>query len=222
MNTNTDWDKLINSEQQQPYFDKIKTFIEKAYQEKTIYPEQQNILKALEYSTFANTRLVIVGQDPYHGPNQAQGISFSVQKGVAIPPSLKNIYRELKDDLSVPTPKHGCLSSWATQGVLLLNSVLTVEHNKPHSHATIGWQYFTDKIIALLNTEKDRLVFMLWGSQAQKKGAAINTKKHLVLKAPHPSPLSAYRGYFGCKHFSKANAWLKQHNLMPINWKLPE
>jgi uracil-DNA glycosylase len=222
MNINTDWHKQLNGEQQHAYFNKITTFLEKAYQEKNIYPAQENIFKALEYSSFENTKLVIVGQDPYHGPGQAHGMSFSVKKGVPIPPSLKNIYKELNNDLNIMPPDHGCLTSWASQGVLLLNSVLTVEHNKPHSHATIGWQYFTDKIIEVLNTEKDHIVFMLWGSQAQKKGAAIDTKKHLVLTAPHPSPLSAYRGYFGCKHFSKANAWLKQHKLMPINWQLSD
>ena len=169
---------------------------------------------------FSLVSVVIIGQDPYHGPNQAHGLSFSVKPGIPFPPSLLNIFKEINSDLQIPFPKHGCLASWATQGVLLLNTVLTVEAGKAHSHANIGWEIFTDKIIAELNSRKSGLIFLLWGSHAQKKGEAIDHKKHFVLTAPHPSPLSASRGFFGCRHFSKTNQLLRQQGKPEICWEI--
>jgi uracil-DNA glycosylase len=163
---------------------------------------------------------VIIGQDPYHGPNQAHGLCFSVQAGIKPPPSLENIFKELHEDIGMPTPNHGNLEKWAQQGVLLLNAVLTVEAGKPQSHANIGWEIFTDKIIRVLNEEKQGLIFLLWGSPAQKKGSIINSQRHHILKAPHPSPLSASRGFFGCRHFSKTNDLLRKMGKEPIDWSL--
>lgn len=166
-------------------------------------------------------KVVILGQDPYHGPGQAHGLSFSVRPGVRVPPSLQNIFQELHSDLGIAVPNHGCLTHWAEQGVLLLNAALTVEQGRAGSHQGKGWERFTDRVIDCLNRERDGLVFLLWGSYAQKKGALIDTRRHLVLKAPHPSPLSAHRGFLGCRHFSRANAWLAEHGEQPIDWSLP-
>ena len=177
--------------------------------------------KAFEYSRFANTKVIIIGQDPYHGINQAEGLSFSVPEGVPTPPSLRNIYIEIKSDLGIPVPNHGHLSHWAKQGVLLLNSVLTVEKNSPASHANQGWEIFTDNVIKLLNKKKDNLVFLLWGAYAGKKSELINPERHLVLNAPHPSPFSANKGFFGCKHFSRTNQYLLSTNQTPIEWEIP-
>ena len=187
---------------------------------KTIYPTEAKVLNALSSCEFANVKVIIIGQDPYHGEHQAHGLSFSVQAGIKTPPSLANIYKELQHEYpEFEIPEHGCLQSWATQGVLLLNSVLTVEAGKAHSHAKCGWEDFTDNIVQYLDRHLDGLVFMLWGSHAQKKGKAINTQRHLVLKAPHPSPLSAYRGFFGCGHFKEANQWLIDSGKKPISWR---
>lgn len=185
-----------------------------------IYPPGAQIFNALNATAFENVRVVILGQDPYHGPGQAHGLCFSVLPGVKIPPSLANIYREIESDLGIPPASHGYLQSWAEQGVLLLNAVLTVERGQAGSHQGKGWELFTDNIVQLLNDKRDNLVFMLWGSYAMKKGAVINRRKHLVLKAPHPSPLSAHRGFLGCKHFSSANAYLVEHGLDPIDWSV--
>lgn len=168
----------------------------------------------------ADVKVVILGQDPYHGPNQANGLSFSVQKGIALPPSLRNIFHELHTDLGIPAPRHGDLTKWATQGVLLLNSVLTVEAGQPTSHQKQGWEAFTDEVIDVLNEQREHIVFILWGAYAQRKGQRINRDKHLVLTAAHPSPLAANRGGFGCKVFSKTNQYLKQHGIEPIDWQL--
>lgn len=188
---------------------------------KTIYPPPPQIFAALDATPFEQVKVVILGQDPYHGPGQAHGLCFSVQPGVPTPPSLVNIYKEIQDDLGIAPASHGYLMHWARQGVLLLNAVLTVERGRAGSHHGRGWEVFTDAVIDRLNRERDGLVFLLWGSPAQAKGRLLDTRRHLLLKAPHPSPLSAYRGFFGCRHFSRANAWLSEHGHMPIDWSLP-
>jgi len=188
----------------------------------TIYPAQENWYAALEHTDFDTVKVVIIGQDPYHGPNQAHGLSFSVPVGEKIPPSLRNIYKELETDpeLDFNVPEHGCLTHWADQGVLLLNAILTVEAGQPGSHQKRGWEQFTGAIIAQLNAHREHLVFMLWGKYAQEKGSGIDLNRHYVLQTTHPSPLSAYRGFLGCGHFSKANAWLIAHNQSPVDWQL--
>lgn len=188
---------------------------------KTIYPPPKKIFAALDTTPFDQVKAVIIGQDPYHGPGQAHGLCFSVMPGVAIPPSLENMLKEIESDVGIPRPQHGCLVSWARQGVLLLNSVLTVERGKPESHKGKGWEGFTDAVVDHLNRERENLVFLLWGSYAQAKGKLVDGRRHMVLKAPHPSPLSAHRGFFGCGHFSKVNKWLQDHDLTPIDWRLP-
>lgn len=215
------WQTLLAAEKQQPYFQEILQFLstERAAG-KTIYPPAKDVFNALKFTPFEQVRVVILGQDPYHGPGQAHGLCFSVLPGVIPPPSLKNIFRELHDDVGIPIPKNGCLEKWARQGVLLLNTVLTVEAGKPQSHAHIGWETFTDKIIRVLNTEKEGVIFLLWGSPAQRKGQLIDARRHHILKTVHPSPLSAHRGFFGCKHFSKTNQLLRQMNKPEVNWQL--
>jgi len=205
-----------------PKMDALKTFlIEEKKADKVIYPPNHLIFHALNTTPFDRVKVVIIGQDPYHGPNQAHGLSFSVQKGVALPPSLRNIFHELHNDLGVKIPKHGDLTHWAEQGVLLLNAVLTVEAAQPTSHQKRGWEEFTDYVIDVLNEQREHIVFILWGAYAQRKGQRIDQNKHLILKAAHPSPLSANRGgFFGCKVFSKTNNYLKQHGIEPIDWQL--
>lgn len=214
------WKERLKAEFAKPYMQQLKKFLcaEKAAG-KVIYPKGKDIFNALNSTDFDQVKVVILGQDPYHGPNQAHGLCFSVQKGVAIPPSLKNIYKELKSDVGVVPPSHGCLEDWTHQGVLLLNSVLTVEQNKPGSHQGRGWEQFTDRIVELLNHEREHLVFLLWGSYAKKKGAIVDRAKHLVLEAAHPSPFSV-TGFLGCRHFSQANHYLQAHGLTPINWQI--
>jgi uracil-DNA glycosylase len=213
------WQSLLAGEKSQPYFRKILEFLEKERASgKIIYPPQKDMFNALKLTPFADVEVVIIGQDPYHGPHQAHGLAFSVQPNVPPPPSLKNIFLEMKNDLNCPLPKSGCLENWAKQGVLLLNTVLTVEAGKPQSHANIGWQQFTDKVIECLNEHPQGMVFLLWGSPAQQKARLINPFKHRILTAPHPSPLSAHRGFLGCKHFSKTNELLKQMGRSPIAW----
>jgi len=189
---------------------------------KPLFPAGNLIFHAFNRTPFHKVKVVILGQDPYHGPGQAHGLCFSVPPGIAKPPSLVNIFKELAQDLAIENKAHGCLESWAEQGVLLLNSVLTVEQGKAASHQGKGWEQFTDRVIEILSTKRSGLVFLLWGSYAQKKGAVIDKKKHLVLSSPHPSPLSAHRGFFGNGHFSKTNEHLKQQGLSPINWALPD
>jgi len=215
-----DWSELLSAEREMDYFESLYSFLY-SNQSKEIYPPKENWYKAFEYSSCASTKVIILGQDPYHGINQAEGLSFSVPKGVPIPPSLRNIYIEIKSDLGITTPNHGHLSHWAKQGVLLLNSVLTVEKNSPVSHANQGWEIFTDNVIKLLNEKKDNLVFLLWGAYAGKKSELINPERHLVLNAPHPSPFSANKGFFGCKHFSKTNQYLLSTDQTPIEWEIP-
>jgi uracil-DNA glycosylase len=188
---------------------------------KAIYPPPKRIFAALDATPFDAVKVVILGQDPYHGPGQAHGLCFSVLPGVPVPPSLENIFKEIERDLAIPRPDHGCLIPWAQQGVLLLNAVLTVERGRAGSHQGKGWEGFTDAVVDHLNRERENLVFLLWGSYAQAKGKLIDTRRHLVLKAPHPSPLSAHRGFIGCGHFSRTNAWLREHGLAEVDWRLP-
>lgn len=215
------WANVLAEEKNKEYFQNILQFIKnERLAGKKIYPPQKDIFNAIKFTSFDKVKVVIIGQDPYHGPGQAHGLSFSVPSGIEPPPSLKNIFQELKNDLGIVTPTHGCLEKWAEQGVLLLNAVLTVEAGKPQSHANIGWQTFTDKVIESLNMHPKNIVFLLWGSSAQNKINLIDTKKHYILKAPHPSPLSAHRGFLGCKHFSKTNELLKKMDREEINWNL--
>jgi uracil-DNA glycosylase len=188
---------------------------------KIIYPPGAQIFAALDTTPFESVKVVILGQDPYHGPGQAHGLSFSVGRGVAVPPSLQNIFKEISRDLGLPRPSHGDLHAWARQGVLLLNAVLTVQAGQPASHQGKGWERFTDACISALSSEREGLVFLLWGSYAQAKSALIDSRRHLLLKAPHPSPLSAHRGFLGCAHFSRANAYLQASGRAPIDWSLP-
>jgi uracil-DNA glycosylase len=215
------WSKVLTEEKQQPYFKEILAFVERERASgKTVYPPNLDVFNALAYTPFSDVKVVIIGQDPYHGPSQAHGLCFSVKPPTPPPPSLVNIFLELKSDLGIERPNHGNLESWARQGVLLLNAVLTVEEGKPGSHATKGWERFTSKVIEELNVRKEHLVFLLWGAYAQKKADFVDRTKHLVLTAPHPSPLSAHRGFLGCKHFSQANAYLARHHIQPIDWSL--
>ncbi len=217
------WLSKISNEFNKQYMIDLKLFLaSELNNKKIIYPQGSEIFEALNLTPFENVKVVIIGQDPYHGPGQAHGLCFSVKKGVKIPPSLVNIFKELEADLGIKSPKHGCLEDWAKAGVLLLNNVLTVEDAKAGSHHGRGWEQFTDKIIEVLNTEKKNLVFVLWGSPAQKKGAIVDSKKHLVIKAPHPSPLSSYRGFFGSKPFSQTNRYLKDHAISEIDWSISE
>jgi len=216
------WLEVLQDEFDKTYMVNLKQFLaaQKAAG-KTIYPAGSNWFSAFNHTPFDEVKVVILGQDPYHGPNQAHGLCFSVLPGIAIPPSLRNMYQELQTDLGVTTPDHGCLTHWAQQGVLLLNATLTVEQGNAGAHQGKGWEQFTDRAVQELNEQREGLIFLLWGSYAQKKGAFIDTSKHRVLKAPHPSPLSAYRGFFGCKHFSLTNQYLNEQGAKPIDWQLP-
>jgi len=216
------WKDALAGELEQPYFTELLGMVEDARASgTTVYPKNGDAFHALSLTPFGEVRVVLLGQDPYHGPQQAHGLCFSVQRGIRPPPSLVNIYKELVSDVSFSPPQHGCLEAWAQRGVLLLNSVLTVEAGQPGSHANKGWERFTDRVIRELNSRKEHLVFLLWGAYAQKKGAFIDSKKHLVLKAAHPSPFSAHSGFFGCKHFSRANSYLASHGLKEVDWSLP-
>lgn len=216
-----DWAKLLEGELNKPYIAHLEAFLLKEEMSgKIIFPPKNLYFNALNLCPASNVRVVILGQDPYHGDNQAHGLAFSVPKGTAIPPSLKNIYKELQSDLDIDPPAHGNLESWAKQGVLLLNTVLSVEKAKAASHQAQGWEQLTDAIIALINKQSSPVIFMLWGAHAQKKAAQIDSTKHLILSAPHPSPLSAHRGFLGCKHFSKANKFLSKKGFKPINWAI--
>ncbi|NAZ53448.1 uracil-DNA glycosylase [Vibrio toranzoniae] len=217
------WESIINDERDKEYFQSVLAFVEQQRNSgKTIYPPQEQVFNAFDMTPFESVRVVILGQDPYHGANQAHGLAFSVLPGVKIPPSLRNMYKELAQDIEgFEIPNHGYLDSWASQGVLMLNTVLTVEEAKAHSHAKCGWETFTDAIIAELNQRSEPIIFLLWGAHAQKKGQAIDSERHHVLTAPHPSPLSARRGFFGCKHFSMTNKILSSIDQNPIDWRLP-
>lgn len=212
------WQAILQDEFDKPYFNLLTNFVRKEYQTKTIYPPAKLIFNAFDLTSFDNVKVVIIGQDPYHGEHQAHGLCFSVNDNIAFPPSLINIFKELERDLQIPFPKSGNLERWARQGVFLLNATLTVEAGRAGSHQNKGWEEFTDRVIKELSERREHIVFMLWGSYAQKKGAVIDTKKHCVLKSVHPSPLSAYRGYIGCGHFSAANDYLKRVGKTPIQW----
>lgn len=216
------WKEVLGDEQQKPYFQQILRQVESEIATgKTVYPAQDDIFNAFKLTELNKVRVVILGQDPYHGPDQAHGLCFSVKQEVKVPPSLRNIYKELAVDIDgFEVPTHGNLCAWAEQGVLLLNTVLTVEQGKAHSHSKIGWERFTDQVIAVLNEQSQRIVFLLWGGHAQKKGRIIDQSRHTVLSAPHPSPLSAHRGFLGCKHFSMTNRILEEQGLPPINWQI--
>ncbi|AMG02736.1 uracil-DNA glycosylase [Vibrio mimicus] len=221
MSESLTWHDVIGNEKQQDYFQQTMQFVESQRQAgKVIYPPAKDVFNAFRFTEFGDVKVVILGQDPYHGPNQAHGLCFSVLPGVKTPPSLVNIYKELAQDIpGFQIPQHGYLQSWAQQGVLLLNTVLTVEQGMAHSHANTGWETFTDRVIDALNQHRTGLVFLLWGSHAQKKGRMIDRQRHHVLMAPHPSPLSAHRGFLGCQHFSKTNQVLQEQGLAPIDWQ---
>ncbi|ELO1813903.1 uracil-DNA glycosylase [Vibrio fluvialis] len=215
------WHDVIGAEKQQDYFQQTLAFVEQQRQAgKVIFPPAKDVFNAFRFTEFNQVKVVILGQDPYHGPNQAHGLCFSVQPGIKTPPSLVNMYKELAQDIpGFQVPNHGYLKSWAEQGVLLLNTVLTVEQGQAHSHANTGWETFTDRVIDALNQNGQGIVFLLWGSHAQKKGRMIDRQRHHVLMAPHPSPLSAHRGFLGCRHFSQTNQLLEQQGKVPINWQ---
>ena len=215
-----EWDIILKGEFSKPYYLKLREFLIEEYSNHTVYPDMYDIFNALKYTSYSDVKVVILGQDPYHEPSQAHGLSFSVKKGVQIPPSLLNIYKEIHDDLGFPIPNHGYLESWAKQGVLLLNNVLTVRRSEANSHRNCGWEIFTNEVIRLLNERKKPIVYMFWGSNAREKASYITNPQHLVLETAHPSPLSAYRGFFGCKHFSKANEFLKMTGQTPIDWQI--
>jgi len=217
------WKKVVGKEFKKEYFRKLETFLQTELEKKkTIYPNFSDVFRAFELTPFNNVKVVILGQDPYHGEGEAHGLAFSVKPGVAIPPSLRNIYTELERDLRIPYPKQGHLINWASQGVLMLNTVLTVEKDHAASHRNRGWEQFTDKVIDVINEQKENVVFVLWGGAAQSKGVRINLEKHLVLESAHPSPLSAHRGFLGCGHFSRINDYLKKHKRGTIDWVISD
>ena len=218
VNLGNDWDALLKEEFEKEYYLQLREFLKTEYFTRTVYPPMHDIFNALKYTSYSNTRVVILGQDPYHGKGQAHGLCFSVKEGTPPPPSLKNIFKELKNELDIPEPPTGELTGWAKQGVLLLNTTLTVREATPQSHKGKGWEILTDKIIELINEKSTPVVFMLWGSNARTKKSLITNPKHLVLECAHPSPLSAYNGFFGCGHFSKANAFLSSAGEPTIDW----
>ena len=222
MKISKSWYEILNPEFEKQYYKDLQKFLVDEYSHYTIYPEPDNVFNALNLVPYDKVRVVIIGQDPYHAPKQAHGLSFSVQKGVDIPPSLQNIYKEIHNDLGYPIPKSGDLTQWAKQGVLLLNSVLTVRAGNANSHRGKGWEQFTSAIIDKLNQRNEPIIFILWGNNAKEFAKNIDTTKHFILTAPHPSPLSAYSGFFGCKHFSKCNEFLKSINQQPIDWHIYE
>ncbi len=220
VNLGNDWDNILADEWEKPYYKELRAFLKSEYSKGKIYPDMYDIFNALRYTSFKDTKVVIIGQDPYHGEGQAHGLCFSVKKGVTPPPSLKNIYKELHSDIGFVIPSHGELTSWAKQGVLMLNNVLTVRDANPNSHKGKGWELFTDRVISELNRKETPVVFLLWGANAQKKAELITNPLHKKLISVHPSPLSASRGFFGCKHFSKTNEILIQNGIEPISWQI--
>jgi len=219
-NLNNDWQDIIGDEFDKPYYQELRAFLKIEYGTQTIYPDKHDIFNAFRLTPYSEIKVVLIGQDPYHGPGQAHGLSFSVKPGIPAPPSLINIFKEMHDDLGIPIPNHGFLESWAKQGVLLLNTVLTVRAGEAHSHRMKGWETFTDEVIRAINLKNEPVVFWLWGKPAQDKEKLITNPLHLILKAPHPSPLSVYRGFYGCKPFSKTNEFLIKIGKAPIDWTL--
>lgn len=215
-----EWDALLKEEFESEYYAKIRATLKKEYAEHEIYPPMNDIFNALRYTSYSDVKAVLLGQDPYHGPGQAHGLCFSVQPGIPLPPSLKNIITELESDMGLPAPKNGCLISWAKEGVLMLNTTLTVRRGQANSHSKIGWTRFTDAIIQKLNEREKPMVFLLWGGNARSKKKFITNPNHLVLETVHPSPLSAYNGFFGCRHFSQCNEFLMAHGIAPIDWTI--
>lgn len=215
-----DWAEVIGDEFKKDYFIKLLDFLENEYRTKTIYPDYRDLFNAFHFTPYKKVKVVLLGQDPYHGPGQAHGLSFSVKPGISVPPSLVNIFKEMKDDLGEEIPTHGFLESWARQGVLLLNTVLSVRAGEANSHRKMGWEIFTDQVIRAINDKDEPVIFWLWGKPAQAKKKLITNAQHYILEAPHPSPLSVYRGFYGSKPFSKTNAFLVQNNKTPINWTL--
>ncbi|MBQ9937254.1 MAG: uracil-DNA glycosylase [Oscillospiraceae bacterium] len=220
VNIGNEWDEILKDEFSKPYYTELRAFLKNEYKTQKIYPNMYDIFNALKYTSYSDVKAVIIGQDPYHGEGQAHGLCFSVKKGIKPPPSLVNIFKELKDDLGIETASHGELTSWAKNGVLLLNTVLTVREGHPNSHKGMGWEIFTDRVISALNERQTPIVFILWGANAKNKASIITNPIHKKLSTVHPSPLSAYNGFFGCKHFSKTNEFLIQHNISPIDWNL--
>ena len=217
---NHQWDDLLKDEFQKPYYQKLRAILAREYQTHTVYPDMYDIFNALRATDYKDVKAVILGQDPYHGPGQAHGLCFSVKPGVPAPPSLKNIFKELKDELDIPIPDTGYLMPWAKQGVLMLNTVLTVRAGEANSHKGLGWETLTDRVIELLNDREQPMVFFLWGANAKRKRELLTNPSHLVLSCAHPSPLSASSGFFGCGHFKACNDFLKKHNMTPIDWRL--
>ena len=220
VNIGNDWEELLKEEFSKDYYLQLRKFLVEEYNHNTVYPNMHDIFNALRYTSYQNTHVLLLGQDPYHGPNQAHGLCFSVKKGVTPPPSLRNIYQELANELGCTIPEHGELTKWTSQGVLMLNTCLTVRRGQPNSHAGKGWEILTDKIISLINDKEDPVVFLLWGRNAQSKEKLITNPQHLILKCAHPSPFSAYNGFFGCNHFKMTNAFLKEHGLKEIDWQI--
>ena len=220
VNIGNDWDALLEGEFKKEYYLKLREFLKVEYSTQTVYPPMFDIFNALKYTSFKQTKVVILGQDPYHGPGQAHGLCFSVREGIKFPPSLQNIFKELESEYGIQPPKSGELTAWAKQGVLLLNTTLTVRQGTPQSHKGQGWEILTDRIISLLNQKEEPVIFLLWGANAWAKKPLIKNPKHLVLECAHPSPLSAYRGFFGCNHFKKANEYLEKNGIEPIDWSL--
>lgn len=220
VNLGNDWQEILSDEFEKDYYKILRGFLKNEYESGAVYPSMFDIFNALRYTAYKDVKVVIIGQDPYHGINQAHGLCFSVKPGVQKPPSLVNIFKELNSDLGLPIPENGCLIPWAKQGVLLLNTILTVREGKPMSHKGYGWETFTDEVLKALNQREKPIIFLLWGTPAKIKGNLINNKHHFILQAPHPSPLSAYYGFFGCKHFSKANEILESIGEKPIDWRI--
>ena len=216
------WKRIIDEERAKPYFVSLKQFLLEEYAKGSVYPKKSEIFKAFELTDFKDVKVVVLGQDPYHQPFQAHGLCFSVNKGIKTPPSLVNIYKEIKSDLGCEIPSHGNLTKWATQGVLLLNTIMSVRDSSPMSHSNKGWEIFTDRVIKELNDDNTPKVFLLWGAPSRKKKVLITNSKHLILECAHPSPLSAYNGFFGCKHFSKTNEFLKNNGRDVIDWQIEE
>lgn len=220
INIGNDWDELLKDEFNKDYYLQLRKFLVDEYNQQTVYPNMHDIFNALRYTSYKDTHVLLLGQDPYHGPGQAHGLCFSVKKGVTPPPSLKNIYKEIADELGCTIPEHGELTKWTSQGILMLNTCLTVRRGQPNSHSGKGWEILTDKIISLINEKDEPVVYLLWGRNAQNKEKLITNPNHLILKCAHPSPFSAYNGFFGCNHFKMTNQFLKDHGLKEIDWQI--